>query len=119
MSKLPNIKKFETPKNYFEQLPEVIMGRVQKKSFFSWMHYAAAAAMIIISLGVWQINFTGNSVQAITLDEEVKLYIDSQYWTVEDILSMSDDADEILDQIIEEEMPFDEDLWLEEQQNWF
>lgn len=119
MSELPKIKRFKSPEGYFEQLPNTIMNKIDKKKSFNWIPYVAAAAMLIISLGLWQFNSTESSIPAYAFDEEVNLYIESQYWTVEDILSMTDNPNEILDQIIDEEMMIDSELLYEEEQFWF
>jgi hypothetical protein len=46
------------------------------------------------------------------------LYIESEQWNAEDVLSLSDNPNELLDQIIEEELAKSEPLWKEEE-TWF
>lgn len=108
---------FKVPEGYFEILPDKIMRRVdQKKPNFPWMKWAAAA-FVIISLGLYQFLSLHNQDELIALDEEIELYIDSNYWTAEDILGMADNPEEILNQIIQEELPYMETLWETEENN--
>ena len=117
MEKLPKIDEFNTPEGYFEQLPDQILDSLQSNRDFGWMKYAAAI-LVFLAAGIWALApFEQENIQ-LTFDQEVNLYIDSQYWTAEDVLSMADNPNEILEQIIEEEFPESELLW-EEDQNWF
>ncbi|MEP0714236.1 hypothetical protein [Algoriphagus sp.] len=119
MHKLPKLKEFKAPDTYFDHLPDEIMEKIKPQRTIHWMKYAAAAAMVIISLGVWQFSNTNQKVEVLSMDEEVAFYIDSQYWTAEDVLSMVDNPEEILDQIIVEEMAFEVDVIDENDQNWY
>ncbi|SFT43160.1 hypothetical protein SAMN04489724_0726 [Algoriphagus locisalis] len=119
MQKIPKIKDFKAPDNYFESLPERIMDRIQPNRSFHWMKYAAAAAILIISLGVWQFNTSTSQFETLAMDEEVNLYIESQYWTAEDVLTMVDNPEEILDQILAEEMVYEVEDLSENDQNWY
>ncbi len=119
MEKIPKIQDLKPPGGYFEELPDRIMDRLEPRSNFGWIKYAAAAA-VILSLGVWQFMPTDTTDENLALNQEIELYIDSNYWSAEDLLTMSDNPEEILDEIISEEMPYlEEDIWLEEDQNWF
>ncbi|WP_339869599.1 hypothetical protein [uncultured Algoriphagus sp.] len=119
MQKLPKIQDFKVPENYFDSLPDNIMDKVSPQRSFYWMKYAAAAAILVVSLGVWQFNSSSSQYEAISMDEEVNLFIESQYWTAEDVLSMVDNPEEILDQIIAEEMVYEVDIVDENDQNWY
>lgn len=119
MHKLPKIKDFKAPEDYFDTLPDTIMDRITPQRSIHWMKYAAAAAILIVSLGVWQFNASDSQFESLSMDEEVNFYIESQYWTAEDVLSMVDNPEEILDQIIAEEMAFEVDLSDENDQNWY
>lgn len=118
MRKIPKIKDFKTPEGYFEKLPDQIISKTQKQANFGWLRYAAAA-LIILSVGYWQWPKETSQSQILALESEVDLYIDSQYWTAEDVLSFSDNPNEILEGIINEEYSFsgeklEEDLiWLQ------
>jgi hypothetical protein len=119
MNQLPKLKEFEAPEGYFDRLPDQIMKKVKKSGIQSWVKYAAAA-VVVIGLGLsWQAGIFTPKKQFMTVEEEALLYIESQVWTAHDILSMADDPNALLDQIIDEEMPLSEDLWLEDELNWF
>lgn len=118
MQKIPKIKDFKTPENYFESLPDNIMDRIKPNRSINWMKYAAAAAILVVSLGVWQFNTSNSQLENLSMDEEVNLYIESQFWTAEDVLTMVDNPEEILDQIIAEEMVYEVEDIDEKDQNW-
>ena len=106
MEKLPKIKDFKAPQNYFEELPDQIISRSQTGIWRTLIPYASAA-VVIICFGIWFLNpFTPSSQneELIALDEEVLLYIESNQWSAEDVLSLSDDPNAILDEIIQEEL---------------
>lgn len=106
MEKLPKIKDFKAPQNYFEELPDQIISRSQTGIWRTLIPYASAA-VVIICFGIWFLNpFTTSSQneELIALDEEVLLYIESNQWSAEDVLSLSDDPNAILDEIIQEEL---------------
>lgn len=115
MQKLPKIEDFKTPEGYFEGLPDQILKRrSQKPSIPLWTRYAAAAA-IFLSIGTWIYTSQEPEIDPyLALDSEVNLYIESQYWTAEDILSFSENPDLILNEIIEEETIFADEEWMEE-----
>jgi len=116
MQKIPKIDEFKTPEGYFEQLPDQIMESIHPTRNLAWVKYAAAV-VLLLAAGIWAtVPFEQQNVE-LTLDQEVELYIDSQYWTAEDVLSMAENPDELLDQIIEEEYPEGLLLW-EEDQTW-
>lgn len=119
MNQLPHLKDFNAPDGYFEQLPDQILDQVRPPKSISWIKYAAAAA-VIASLGLaWQMGLLFPQQQTLTLEEEVSLHIDSQSWSDEDVLSLVDDPQAVLDEILTEELPAAEELWLEDEQNWF
>ncbi|MDF2158092.1 hypothetical protein [Algoriphagus sp. CAU 1675] len=119
MSKLPEHKvSFEIPEGYFEDLPEKIMAKLEPKPDYSWYKWAAAA-LILISLGIYQLDIFQSQDEYLAMEEEVELYIESNYWTAEDILGMTENPEEILNEIILEETPFSQDLWETEDQNLF
>lgn len=118
MGKLPKIEEFKIPEDYFELLPDQIIGSIKPNQSNTWIRYAATIALIL-SAGTWFLFSPEIKPKELSLEEEVNLYIDSQYWTAEDVLSMADNPDEILDQIINEEFPDATELWGEEEQTWF
>lgn len=122
MEKLPKLNDFQPPEGYFDTLADEILKK-NSRSFAlpkHWVSYAAAA-VLVISMGLWwtlsnENEIDTNELQA--LDEEALLYIESNQWTAEDVLSFSENPNLILDQIIEEEMPELTPSWSEEN-NWF
>jgi hypothetical protein len=119
MQKLPKIKDFRARDDYFDTLPDNIMNKIKSQRSINWMKYAAAAAILVVSLGVWQFNVVDSQSETLSMDEEVNFYIESHYWTAEDILAMVDNPEEILDQIIAEEMVYEVDMMDENDQNWY
>lgn len=119
MNHLPKLKDFQAPEGYFDRLPDQILAKAKTRNSYSWAKYAAAAVMLL-GLGLsWQLGLLSTESQPLSIDEEANLYIESQIWTAEDILSLSEDPNALLDQIIEEEMPSSEELWVEDELNWF
>lgn len=119
MNQLPKFKDFEAPQGYFDKLPDQILAKSKTSKTSVWIKYAAAAAVVIGLTLTWQADLFTPQPQQLTTEEEALLYIESQVWTAEDILSMTEDPNAILDQIIEEEMPLTEELWAEDELNWF
>ncbi|WP_192349450.1 hypothetical protein [Algoriphagus sp. Y33] len=119
MQKLPKIKDFKAPDDYFNDLPDAVMDRINIPRSSNWMKYAAASAILVVSLAVWQFNIQDSQFETLAMDEEVNFYIESQYWTAEDVLSMVDNPEEILDQIIEEEMMYEVDVVDDNDQYWY
>jgi hypothetical protein len=119
MNQLPKLKDFKAPDHYFEELPDQIMDRLTPVKSISWIKYAIAAA-VVISLGIlWQQDVFQTQPEPLTLEEEVNLYIDSYYWSDEDVLSLAENPEAVLDEILTEELPSEEELWIEDEQNWF
>lgn len=118
MQKIPKQQPFQVPENYFEELPEKIMARANRPKpslIWTWV----AAAVVLLGVGLWQTGEVNPTrFIPITPDEEALLYINSEQWNTEDVLSLSDNPNELLDQIIEEELAKSEPLWTEEE-TWF
>jgi hypothetical protein len=119
MNQLPKLKDFEAPEGYFDRLPDQILAKSKTKESYVWIKYAAAAVVVLGLAITWQTDLFAPKYQQLSAEEEALLYIESNVWTAEDILSMADDPNAILDQIINEEMPLTEDLWSEDELNWF
>lgn len=118
MSQIPKLNSFQTPDHYFEELPEKILAKANRpKSIPAWTW--TAAAVVLLGVGLWQ---AGGSYEEkpvlLTPEEEAILYIESEQWSTEDVLSLSKDPNGLLDQIIEEEYAKTEPLWTEEE-TWF
>ncbi|WP_026952314.1 hypothetical protein [Algoriphagus mannitolivorans] len=117
MENLPRIKEFKAPEGYFDTLPDKILTKSKKDSKPVFLKYAAAA-VILLSLGIWQFGANPSSTPSLSLEDQALLYIESNQWTAEDVLSLSDDPNAILDQIIQEELAGMDPLWTENE-NWF
>jgi hypothetical protein len=104
MKNLPKSNIFQTPKGYFEKLPEEILvrnNRIKTRSFTLVSTMAAAAVIVLgIFLFVLMNDINPNTSLEANLDQEIDLYINSGYWQAEDILSFADNPNSILDQII-------------------
>lgn len=118
MEKLPKIKDLQAPPGYFESLPDSILTKSKRKPSTGYWKYAAAAALVF-SLGWWQYGNQSDNTQPLSLDEEAMLYIESNQWTAEDVLSMSDDPNALLDQIIEEEISSLSPDLMENEEDWY
>ncbi len=126
---LPDHKKeniFKTPEGYFENLPEQILVKYQeqKTPVYRMLTVWASAAAVVV-LGIALFVYTGQdhtepNIQATNLDPEIELYIGSGYWEAEDLLTLSDNPDELLDLIILSEWAehdLDDEIYLDEY--WF
>ncbi|HSJ69113.1 MAG TPA: hypothetical protein VK921_15625 [Anditalea sp.] len=123
MKNIPNKNIFTEPEGYFDKLPEEIISRRKKQVRQIYIIRTAVAAMLLIGLSfmyvIYQPEEPTNYALDQGLDDEVELYISSGYWQAEDVLLLSDDPNDILDQIIEMEYlahmpdpdPMDDDFW--------
>ena len=123
MKNIPNKNIFTEPEGYFDKLPEEIISRRKKQVRQIYIIRTAVAAMLLIGLSfmyvIYQPEEPINYALDQGLDDEVELYISSGYWQAEDVLLLSDDPNDILDQIIEMEYlahmpdpdPMDDDFW--------
>ena len=94
------------------------MSGIQPKSNVGWTKWATAA-VLAFGFGFWQFGLFEPKPSALTFEQQSELYIDSQYWTEDEVLSLSENPDEILEKIIQEELAFTENIWTEEEQTWF
>lgn len=119
MEKLPKLQEFKAPEGYFEALPDLILQKSKRDRTGIFIRYAAAAS-VLITLGVWQFGLVNTPPPApLSLEEEALLHIESNQWSSEDVLGLSENPNEILDQIIEEEFgPSDLPLEVEDE-NWY
>jgi len=123
MKNTENKSIFTEPDGYFDKLPGEIINRRKNRVRHVYIMRTAVAAILLIGLSFM---FILNQPQEVDyqvydhgIDEEVELYISSGYWQAEDVLLLSDDPDDILDQIIELEYmaymsdpdPMDDDFW--------
>jgi hypothetical protein len=68
--------------------------------------------------GVQMGNFE-ESKPTLSFDQESELYIESEFWTEEEVLSMSANPEAVLDEILTEEIIYTENIWTKEEQTWF
>ncbi|QDH79927.1 hypothetical protein FKX85_13155 [Echinicola soli] len=116
---------FREPEGYFDGLPAQIMTkRAQNKQRVIWISWAAAA-MVILSTSLFIIkleteNITQiNNSSTLAVEDEIELLIDQGEWSAEDVLSLADDPNAILNELVEEqwqsyqfsENELEEELW--------
>ncbi|GHB49279.1 hypothetical protein [Mongoliitalea lutea] len=102
----------QAPKGYFESLPDKIIQRRRastKKMRQIWLAASLSAAMVLLGVFFWNQdeipydNFDNN------LSTEINFYINSDYWQAEDILNLSDNPNQLLDDLIASEWDFFDD----------
>lgn len=124
MENLPQKDIFRIPEGYFEELPDKILTRHQKeksRSVAMVIRYAAAA-VVVIGIGLFALFNMNEQDQMLqsNLNDEINLYINSDYWQAEDVLGLADNPDNILDEIIltewgnfelDDEDEFENEMW--------
>ena len=118
MEKLPKLQEFKAPEGHFESLPDLILQKSKRERSGIFIRYAAAAS-VLITLSVWQFGLFNPPTAPLSLEEEALLYIESNQWSSEDVLGLSENPNEILDQIIEEEFGPAELPFEVEDENWY
>ncbi|NVJ85561.1 MAG: hypothetical protein HWE15_04605 [Algoriphagus sp.] len=113
MEKLPKFSEMNAPEGYFETLPDQILQKVHPQNDWGWVKWAAVF-LLFLTVGIYTFYPANETSEWIALEDEVNLYIDANYWSAEDVLSMSDQPDLVLDEIIEEEIPFLEEIFTDE-----
>lgn len=103
---MDNIEKqniFREPKGYFDTLPDQVLEKYAKeKTKTFYLRSMAAAAVVVLGFALYILNSDLASINTMdaNLDEEVALYINAGHWEAEDILSLTENPDSILDEII-------------------
>lgn len=95
----------EVPQGYFDSLPDRIIRKRKSKVRQALAYRLAAAAAIAIGF-VWfaiRLPMAPDASFQTEIDQEVEFYINSGYLGAEDVISFSDNPNELLDQIIVEE----------------
>jgi hypothetical protein len=118
MNEFPKLNDYKTPDGYFEYLPDQIMSQINQKPSYGWAKIAVAA-MLLLGIGIWQMGNFEESKPTLSFEQESELYIESEFWTEEEVLSMSANPEAILDEILTEEMIYIETIWTKEEQTWF
>ncbi|MDO6436114.1 hypothetical protein Q4534_01790 [Cyclobacterium sp. 1_MG-2023] len=114
MEKFSKKNIFKVPENYFEKLPDQILEKRKPKALHYYLSGMAAAAVVVIGFFMFHGNetvTTSNNYQ-VELNEEVEYYIESGVWNVEDVLSLAENPNELLDYITEEE--WSNQTWVDE-----
>src|SRR5690606_6401862 len=119
MKQIPKHNIYKVPEGYFEALPERILLVKKVKARQVFLSRMAAAAVLVIGIAVFIFRppYSETTLQA-EMDQEVEFYINSGIWNAEDVLSFSENPDELLDIIIAEEwasyIPSEEPFPIEE-----
>ena len=122
---IPKGNIFRVPEGYFESLPDQIMAKkLQNKQHTTWISGVAAAITVILtSLLFFKLLIEPTAEPAppstLAVDEEIEMLIDRGHWNAEDVLSLSDDPNVILDELLYEhwrsyplsESDLEEELW--------
>ena len=105
MKKTPINSIYTVPKGYFETLPDRLAQKKKLKDRQVFIYRLAAAAVITVGLVLFavKLSFVPEVAFQAEIDQEVEFYINSGYWGAEDVISFSDNPDELLDRIIAEE----------------
>ena len=105
MKNLPKQYIYEEPDGYFENLSSRIIYKHKARRRQTVFVRFAAAAVLIAGIALFvnrQPTLNIENLQA-QIDQEVELLISSGYWDADDVLSLTDNPDDLLDSIIEEE----------------
>lgn len=105
MKKTPRNNIYTVPEGYFETLPDRLIRKKKVKDRQAFIYRLAAAAVISIGVVLFavKLSFVPEITFQAEIDQEVEFYINSGYWGAEDVISFSDNPDELLDRIIAEE----------------
>jgi mRNA degradation ribonuclease J1/J2 len=108
INKTINSFKMEAPQGYFEKLPSNIISKYHKKK--KWMQVQKAALSIFLVIGiVLFIPWKNTDQKYTTAENDHLLFIQSEIWNEEDVLSIINYPDEILEEIIENEWVYESD----------
>ncbi len=95
---------FKTPEGYFGDLPgKILLENTKRKTrMYSLVSSLSAAAVIVLGIFLFVLNndIIQETSYETNLNQEIDLYISSGYWQTEDILSLGENPNEILDEII-------------------
>src|SRR5690554_5796425 len=105
MKDIPKQNIYIAPQGYFENLPDRVVRRKERKNQRIMLTRIAAAAVLLVGMVLFifkPYSISEANIQAL-YDQEVELYINSGFWEAEDVLHFSEDPNELLDVIISEE----------------
>ncbi|MCH7408538.1 hypothetical protein MM239_03970 [Belliella sp. DSM 111904] len=106
MNNIPKQNIYKVPDAYFDKLTDDILSKNNdRKSRMIWARSMAASTALILSVGLYLFNSDINSPENFQdkMNSDINLYINSGYWSAEDALSLTENPNDILDQIISEE----------------
>jgi len=123
MKQIPKKNIFKTPEGYFDHLADEILSKNKNKQRQVVLSRWAAAAILVVGFGLFIFRENLFNQQArenlYAVDQEVEFLIEQGDWYADDVLSMSEDPNAILDEIIAEEWgtyelndtELEQDLW--------
>lgn len=122
MKNLPKENIFKVPENYFENLSDqIIKKKSDHKSKIIYIRSIVTAAVVLLTVSLFVLRQEINATDAFqtSMSDEISLYINAGYWGAEDVLSLTENPDYILDQIIIEEwgmynvkeIEYEDDMW--------
>ncbi|GAB3651116.1 hypothetical protein GCM10028791_19380 [Echinicola sediminis] len=122
MERLPKKDIFKTPEGYFEELADKVLEKRQSKQRHLVLSRWAAAAILVVGLTLFIFKgsiFMQPTENVYALDQEVEVLIDQGEWFADDVLSLSEDPNGILDDIIDDgwgdyelnEAELEQELW--------
>lgn len=105
MNKTSRDNIYDVPEGYFDALADRIIrtNKARARQAFIYRLTAAAAIAVGFTLFALKLSFVPDVSFQTEIDQEVEFYINSGYWGAEDVISFSDNPDELLDRIIAEE----------------
>lgn len=106
MKNIPKLQIHKAPDAYFDQFPDkVLLKYKRKRARQTWMTAAAAAAVLILGLLLTVFTPQQQPQESLYtgLDETMELYIQAGIWNEHDILSLSENPNELLDLLLTEE----------------
>lgn len=105
MENFPKQNIYKEPDGYFNNLSSRIIYKQKARRRQTVFIRIAAAAVLVVGIALFvtrQPPLNTENLQA-QIDGEVELFISSGYWDADDVLSLTDNPDDLLDSIIEEE----------------
>ncbi|MCH7401898.1 hypothetical protein ACFOUP_00170 [Belliella kenyensis] len=106
INNIPKENIYKVPESYFDKLSEDILAKNKERNTkMIWMRSMAASVAILVSVGLYVFNNGVANPETFQdkVNSDINLYINSGYWSAEDALSLTDNPNDILDQIIAEE----------------
>ncbi|GGZ13988.1 hypothetical protein GCM10007049_02290 [Echinicola pacifica] len=106
MKNIPEHTLFKTPEGYFESLGTKTLARKKKKAQMVVMSRIGLAASVLLAVGLYFSNPFAEEIeqsQYVSMDAEIDQMIEQGIWSADDVLSMSEDPDAVLDELLQEQ----------------